>query len=155
MLILLIIKSTVMAAFKYKTEIENFISLGIALPMLDEPNDKVAYRYIFKDNPQKNHIPAFIKKPQRALTEIENSNPSTSGYALSCYEREDKAKEQFAKLEANFKKIRKSIGDSLSSGTLTNADGLISIADASSTHFDLYEFCECDLNRTFKLQCAL
>lgn len=144
-----------MAVFKYKAEIEHFISLGISLPPLEDPNEKIAYRYIFKDAPQKNHIPQYIKKPQRALIEIEKTNPSTSGYALSCYEREDRAKEQFAKLEANFRRIRKSIGDSLSSGILTTADGLVSIADASSTHFDLYEFCDCDLNKTFKLQYTL
>ncbi len=144
-----------MAVFKYKAELEHFISLGVTLPHLEAPNEKMAYRYIFKDAPQKNHIPPYIKNPKRALSEIEKINPSTSGYALSCYEREDKAKEQFAKLEANFRGIRKSIGDSISSGTLTNTDGLVSIADASSTHFDLYEFCECDLNKTFKFQYTL
>lgn len=144
-----------MAEFKYKAEIENFISLGISLPELKEPNDKVAYRFIFKDKPVMNHIPQYIKKPQRALSAIEKSTASTSGYALSCFEQEFKAKERFAALEANIPQIRKTIGDSLSSGTITNSDGLISMADTNSTHFDLYEYCGCDLSNSFKYQYSL
>lgn len=55
-----------MAEFKYKAEIENFISLGISLPELKEPNDKVAYRFIFKDKPVMNHIPQYIKKASKS-----------------------------------------------------------------------------------------
>lgn len=139
-----------MAKLKYKVEIEKFVSLGFPLPKLVEPNDKTAYRFVFKDKPEKNHIPQYIKKPQRALSEIEKSTATTSGYALSCFEQEAKAKERFESLEASIPKIRKTIGDCLSSGTITNSDGLISIADSNSTHFDLYEYCSCDLSNSFK-----
>lgn len=136
--------------FKYKQHIDSLLSLGIELPELISPNDKHSYRYIFKDKPEKNHIPQYIKKPQRALNEIERSTATTSGYALSCFEQEEKAKAQFASLEANIRNIRKTIGDSLASGTISESDGLISIANASTTHFDLYEYCTCDLSTTFK-----
>ena len=144
-----------MADFKYKVEIDKFVSLGIPLPELVEPNDKTAYRFVFKDKPEKNHIPQYIKKAQRALSEIEKSTASTSGYALSCFEQEAKAKERFASLEASMPKIRKTIGDSLSSGIITNSDGLISLADSNSTHFDLYEYCNCDLSNSFNYICLL
>lgn len=141
--------------FKYKQHIDNLLSLGIALPELVIPNDKHSYRYIFKDIPEKNHIPQYIKKPKRALTDIEKSTATTSGYALSCFEQEDKAKDRFASLEASCRNIRKTIGDSLASGTISESDGLISIADGSTTHFDLYEYCTCNLSATFEYLCAL
>lgn len=141
--------------FKYKQHIDNLLSLGIALPELVSPNGKLSYRYIFKDAPEKNHIPQYIKNPKRALTAIEKSTATTSGYALSCFEREDKAKSRFASLEANIQNIRKTIGDSLASGTISVSDGLISIAESGTTHFDLYEYCTCDLSTTFEYHCDL
>jgi hypothetical protein len=141
--------------FKYKQHIDRLLSLGIALPKLMIPNNKHSYRFIFKDLPEKNHIPQYITNPKRALTAIEKSSASTSGYALSCFEREDKAKARFASLEANIRNIRKTIGDSLASGTISESDGLISIAESNTTHFDLYESCTCDLSTTFEYQCAL
>lgn len=78
--------------FKYKQHIDSLLSLGITLPELVVPNDKHSYRYIFKDIPEKNHIPQYIKKPKRVLTDLDKSTATTSGYALSCFEQEDKAK---------------------------------------------------------------
>lgn len=141
--------------FKYKQHIDSLLSLGITLPELVVPNDKHSYRYIFKDIPEKNHIPQYIKNPKRALTAIEKTTATTSGYALSCFEQEDKAKVHFASLEANIRNVRKTIGDSLASGTISESDGLISIANSGTTHFDLYEYCTCDLSTTFKYQCDL
>jgi hypothetical protein len=42
--------------FKYQTEIEELIALGIALPVLFEPNNKNAYRYVFKNQTCKGQI---------------------------------------------------------------------------------------------------
>lgn len=75
--------------FKYKQHIDNLLSLGMALPELVIPNGKHSYRFIFKDLPEKNHIPPYIINPARVLMEIEKSTATTSGYALSCFERED------------------------------------------------------------------
>lgn len=141
--------------FKYKEQINSLLSYGVTLPELIEPNDKLCYRFIFKDNLEKNHITAYLINPQRALTDLRKSKASTSGYALSCFEDENKAKERFASLSASIPMIRKTIGDSLSSGTLTNSDGLISKSDRHTTHFDLYEYCECNLSVTFKYQYKL
>lgn len=141
--------------FKYKQHIDNLLSLGMALPELVIPNGKHSYRFIFKDLPEKNHIPPYIINPARVLMEIEKSTATTSGYALSCFEREDKAKAFFASLEANIRNIRKTIGDSLASGTISESDGLISIANAKTTHFDLYEYNSCDLSTTFDYLYAL
>lgn len=135
--------------FKYKTELDYLLSLGLTLPDLSEPKDKIAYRFIFKDIPEKNHIPVYIQKPRRALSDIEKSKATTSGYALSCFEEEDKAKEKFQLLASNFHNIKKTIGDSISVGTIVFSDGLISPADINTTHFDLYEFSECNLSNTF------
>lgn len=93
--------------FKYKTELDYLLSLGLTLPDLSEPKDKIAYRFIFKDIPEKNHIPVYIQKPRRALSDIEKSKATTSGYALSCFEEEDKAKERFQSLASNFRNIKK------------------------------------------------
>lgn len=130
-----------MMDFKYKTEIDHLLSLGFTLPDLSEPKDKTAYRFIFKDIPEKNHIPPYIQKPRRALS----YKATISGYALSCFEDEDKAKKKFQLLASNFHNIKKTIGDSISVGTITRADGMISPANINTTHFDLYEFRECNL----------
>jgi hypothetical protein len=49
-------------------------------------------------------------------------------------------------------KIRKSIGDSLASGTISNEDGLITATSAEG-HFDLFEYTNCNLSLKFKV-CA-
>lgn len=141
--------------FKYKSHIEDLISSGINLPFLKEPEDTVGYRFIFKDNPEKNHIPQYINNPRRLLTAIEKKNASTSGYALSCFKKENKAQERFAALAANISQIKKTLGDSLSTGIIRNEDGKITIAEEQSTHFDLYEYCECNLSNTFHYVCDL
>lgn len=138
-----------MGNFKYKYQIEHLLSLGFTLPNLSKPNNKVAFRFIFKDKPAQNHIPQYIKKPRRALTEIEKLKATTSGYALSCFEQESKAKSCFTSLAASIPQIRKTIGDSLSSGVITDLDGLISDVNVKTSHFDLYEYCQCNLSNNF------
>ena len=47
--------------------------------------------------------------------------------------------------------IYKAIGDSISSGIVTNNDGNIT-TPASNGHYNLFEFPSCDLSKTFKLE---
>ena len=108
---------------KYLEQIEHLISLGLELPSLIEPNDKKAYRFIFKNTPDRNHLPVYIMKPQRVLSELKKSNATTSGYALSCYEDMNKAREEFYSLKSRFPKIKVTVGDSLSTGNISNTDG--------------------------------
>jgi hypothetical protein len=136
--------------FKYQTEIEELIALGIALPVLFEPNNKNAYRYVFKNQTCKNHIPQYKKNPKRMIQEMNRNTLTTSGFALSCFDTETDATRRFEILAKSIPNIRKTIGDGLSNGILSNTDGLITPSNADG-HFDLYEFKDCDLSNKFKL----
>lgn len=141
--------------FKYRSELQNLIGKGAQMPQLYVPTSKTAYRYVFCNKPGKNHIPAYIQKPKRAISDADKNKLITSGYALSCFEDEEKAVEKYNEYKAHSPQIKNTLGDSLSNGTLNESDGLITTANQESTHFDLYEFRECDLSLTFQIKRTL
>ncbi len=116
------------------------------MPTLHEPNGMDGYRYVFADGNDNNHKPVRIQNPSRRLPD----NEKFSGYALSCFDSQQKAEKRYAVLCKSFKRTPKAIGDSLSGGTLRNEEGLVTTPDKISGHFDLYESTVCDLNKTFK-----
>jgi len=139
-----------MAEYKYQAKIDELMTLGLEMPILHQPDEKSAFRFIFKDAPAKNHIPPYISKPKRALC----PGVTISGYALSCFENRGRAEKEYRSLRSSHRNIHKSIGDSLSQGIISASDGRISDSN-SKTHFDLYEYCECDLSKTFTFQSCL
>ena len=138
------------AAFKYQSEIDVLINEGAKLPPLSEPQNKDAYRYVFREINPNNHKPVYIQNPQRIISDTDKKRINTSGYALSCFEQKDKAIQKYNALKANMRNIARTMGDALCNGTLNKEDGLITPANNES-HFDLYEYCECDLSDKFKI----
>lgn len=141
--------------FKYHSELRKLEEeQGISLPQLHFPESKPAFRYVFSSKPEKNHLPAYIQKPQRAISDADKRKLSTSGFALSCFEDEDKAVNRYDELKASNPKIMNTLGDALSYGILTESDGLITDAN-DDTHFDLYESASCTLSETFQIKKSL
>jgi|GEM_PF-633625 len=146
-----IMKTMKTTSLKYKTEIEQLILKGATLPGLNVIENKLAYRYVFKEPHNNNHKPIYIQNPKRIITDSDKSRIETSGYALSCFEDENQAVKKFEDLKINSKNIGLLIGDSLASGLLCIDDGLITKSNDKS-HFDLYEFSECDLSSKFTVK---
>lgn len=141
--------------FKYRSELQRLEEeQGISLPQLHIPESKLAFRYVFSDKPEKNHLPVYIQKPQRAISDADKSRLSTSGYALSCFEDEDKAVNRYDELRSHSPKIMNTLGDALSYGILSESEGLITDAN-DDTHFDLYESASCTLSETFQIKKSL
>ncbi|MDR1918985.1 MAG: hypothetical protein LBQ65_04980 [Tannerellaceae bacterium] len=136
--------------FKYQKEINLLIEMGAILPLLFEPVNKEAYRYIFSGEHPNNHIPVYRQKPQRVISDIDKNRLNTSGYALSCYNYENNAVLQYESLRNTHPLIYKTIGDALCYGILDSNDGRITSRNGKG-HFDLYEFYECDLSSKFKI----
>ena len=76
---------------------------------------------------------------------------STSGCALSCFNQEDKAVKRYESLRKTIPNIGRSIGDALCYGVLDANDGLITQIN-NEGHFDLYEFCGCELSSKFRMK---
>ena len=72
-------------------------------------------------------------------------------YALSCFNNQEKAERRYSSLCKSFKRTPKVIGDSLCGGIIENDDGMITLPDLASGHFDLYESETCDLSKTFNI----
>ena len=141
--------------FKYRSELQKLEEeKGISLPQLYKLESKTAFRYVFKDKPNKNHLPVYIQTPRRAISAADIGRLTTSGYALSCFEDEVKAVTRYNELRASSPKIMNTLGDALSYGILTESDGLITDAN-NDTHFDLYESTSCTLSETFKIKKSL
>lgn len=139
-----------MAEYKYKTQIDAQIALGAMMPKVHEPNNLYAYRYIFiNDIEGKNHKPPFIVKPERAVVKPGKCIPPVEGYALSCYTDCDKAVEAYNNLVVERPFLRKQLGDTLCSGTITNNDGNVTAPNINTTHFELFEFVDCDMSNVF------
>lgn len=136
--------------FKYQVEIDRFIEQGAELPALHTIMDKEAFRFVFADAAQQNHIPPHKLHPNRLKQQIKSRKVDLSGFALSNLETERQAIDFYNYLRKNFKNVRKQIGDSLSFGTLAQTDGLITDTDTKG-HFDLYESDSCDLSQTFTI----
>ncbi len=141
-------KAMILSTLKYRSQIEQLIEKGASLPPLLAAENKAAYRYVFSETHCNNHKPIYIQKPQRIISDAVKSKLNTSGYALSCFESEDQATAKLESIKSTNKKIALAIGDSLAIGTLDPEDGMITEASKFG-HFDLYEFCDCDLNTKF------
>jgi hypothetical protein len=135
--------------YKYKKEIEKIRELGINCPhdVLTSPDNLLAFRFTFEDLSNiKNHKPPGAINPKRILTEKEQKKCSL--YGLSCFKKQEGAKEFFYEYSKNHPMFYKSVGEMLSSGIMDIKDGLITEEDQHS-HFDLFEFEGCNLSEKF------
>ena len=140
-----------MPKFKYQDEIDIAISQGCTLPVLHEPGGMIAFRFVFDHEHPNNFLPPLKIKPQRRL----DASIRVTGYALSCFEDMGKAKNHYANLAKTFRNIRTEIGDCLSSGKIENNDGLVDDTLIGTSHFNLFEFEDCDLSKKFEILCKL
>ncbi|MDD6002480.1 MAG: hypothetical protein PUC50_09875 [Bacteroidales bacterium] len=134
--------------FKYQKFFDKLVDDGLQMPHLFAPNDINAFRFVFSDDESKNHLPVLVINPRRVL-------PDTlkySGYALSCYDNEDKAVERYLDLCKINKKMPLTLGNALSSGHLHNSDGMISAIEPHTRHFDFYEYESCNLSQSFTIK---
>lgn len=140
--------------FKYYTEIQNILGENVQMPPLFAINQKIAFRFVFSDKPEKNHIPVYKQKPRRIISDKDKNSLSTSGFALSCFEDENQAEKRYKQLKAHMKNISLTIGDALCAGYLSQSDGLITESN-NETHYDLYEFKDCDLSQSLTIKKSL
>lgn len=137
--------------FKYQDQLKyiaEFRGCNFPPDNLYVPNFKEdVFRFIF-DNPDHpyNHRPPFINKPIRANNP--NDRMKCDGYALSCFEEENQAKQAYQNLIKNIRNFHKTAGNSLSRGFIDDNDGLVDTTSKNG-HFNLYEFEECDLSQKF------
>lgn len=136
--------------FKYQEQLDELLAMGCQLPILYAPNDRKACRFAFSGVGHQNHIPQYMSNPRRMLQDISKGKQTTSLLALSCFATSEQAESFYGNLRKTFKNISKSIGDTLTEGTLTNEDGK-NTADSPNGHFDFYEYIGCDLNKTFRI----
>ncbi len=134
--------------FKYQKQMEGLLKEGLKMPELHSPCGMEAYRYVFSNGDNRNHKPVLVLNPTRSLPD----ELKFSGYALSCFDNEDKAVSRYRKLCKTRKKISLVLGDALSFGHLNDTDGMISNVDLDTRHFDFYEFENCDLSNTFSIK---
>ena len=133
--------------FKYQEYIDELLAQGLKMPELHFPEGIRAYRFVFSVDNANNHQPVCIQNPSRRLPD----NERFSGYALSCFNNQEKAEHRYSSLCKSFKRTPKVIGDSLCGGHLRNEDGMVTSPDVNSGHFDLYESEACDLSKTFNI----
>lgn len=139
-----------MEQYKYQAEINALIQQGLKMPLVVKPNNLKGFRFTFKNDIGKSYLPNYIMKPQRAI--IANQRKvDIGGYALSCFTDKGKAIKFYHLLAKSMRNIPKSIGDSISSGNISNTDGNITVPSANG-HFNLFEFPSCDLSNTFRLE---
>ena len=136
--------------FKYQSQIDELLTIGCQLPELFAPNGMHACRFVFSKEGHVNHIPQYMSNPKRMLQDMGKGTATTSLLSLSCFATTEKAELFYSSLCKAFKNVYHSIGDSLSEGILTNADGK-KTNTASNGHFDFYEYESCDLNKTFQV----
>lgn len=136
--------------FKYQRELEHLEALGYEMPPLYAPGNMEACRFASSKPGFPNHIPQYMSNPKRMLHDIASDRANTSLLALSCFDTTSKAEKFFKALLKSNQKAALSIGDSLSEGNISNQDGEVT-RPAPNGHFDLYEYENCDLNKTFKI----
>lgn len=137
---------------KYQSQIDKALSEGASMPEMLVPDNKQSYRFVFSQNPERNHIPVCIMNPKRILPK----DVMLSGFALSCFGNETKANNRYGALKQSFKLIAKTIGDALAEGVITANDGKVTAESEETSHFDFYEFETCNPAEifTFKYQFA-
>jgi hypothetical protein len=137
--------------FKYQEQLDSLLNEGIEMPdQLYNAENLLSYRYVFDSDHPHNHIPAYIINPRRMLQEKKRNNLSCLGFSLSCFSDKDKAIGKFSKISKTNKNFWKTAGNSICSGTIENSFGVITEPN-SDTHFELFEFEDCDLKKTFDL----
>ncbi len=140
-----------MKRFKYQIYYDKLSNCGIRMPQLFEPNGVVAFRFVFTGDNSKNHKPVSILNPSRDLPD----ELKYSGYALSCYDDEDKAVARYKNLCKINKKMPLILGDALCSGSFVNPDGMVSEIDTNTRHFDFYEYEGFNPEETFTIKRTL
>lgn len=134
--------------YKYQSYIDALLLEGCAMPELYMPDGKESYRFIFLNDETRNHLPVCIMNPKRQLP----GSQKLAGYSLSCFADGDKAEEKYRTLQRSFKLISTAIGDGLAKGNLCNEDGAITKENEQTSHFELFEYTTCNLNKTFTLE---
>lgn len=134
--------------YKYQLYIDKAIEAGATMPTLYIPNNKSAYRFVFMNEPNRNHLPVCVSNPKRSLPK----EIRTSGYALSCFGDEEKATIRYNALKRSFKLIAKTIGDGIAFGIIKTNDGMITEENSETSHFDLYEFSNCVPEQIFTIK---
>lgn len=137
--------------FKYQDLIDGVLAEGVELPALMPIAEEMAYRFISTTNPDQNHLPAYVRKPQRLIQDREKERLATTNFALSCFPSEESATAFYSFLKKGMKHISQNIGDALSEGLLVSNDGLKTEED-EHRHYDLYEFEGCNLNTKFNFK---
>lgn len=137
--------------FKYQSQIDHLLTEGYHMPDITEATDKHAFRFVFGDSPERNHIPVCIQNPKRQLPD----RLKLTGYSLSCFADGAKAEKKYYALQKSFRLISSVIGDSLASGVLTSNDGMVTEEDTHTSHFDLFEYTSCNLNNSFTIKKTL
>jgi hypothetical protein len=135
-------------SFKYQDEMLSLKNqFGCICPpeeLLIPEFKEAVFRFVFEDiNHNNNHKPPLISKPSRINSITDKKK--CSHYALSCFEKEEAAKNFFNSMHGNF---YKSVGDSLCKGFLDANDGKITQSD-QNLHFDLFEHSNCNLSDKF------
>lgn len=132
---------------KYKDEMTALkINFGAGWETnVNEVSSRETYRFVFNRMEEKNHIPVYINKPQRALMD---NRREVGGYGLSCLETFKAAETYYNNLKIHVKNIATSIGDSIAKGEIVKTDGVTDDSNALK-HFNLYEFDNCDLRCKF------
>ena len=131
--------------FKYQSEIDELVEKDVSMPKLFDIDTIKSYRYVFRNEPDKNNIPAYISTPKRKL-----KNPKVIGYALSCYKDLLKAEEKYMDFKQTSTNFQKIAGDALAVCNLDNEDGKVTESN-DITHFSLFEYSECDLNSKLQI----
>lgn len=110
------------------------------------PRELEAYRYVFASDVDGSFLPPWAKNPKRALKfdDLERCN----GWALSFFGSAGAALQAFDSLRRTIPQIKKSVGDSLAGGAVTEGDGVCSEMDAQE-HFDLHEFADANWGARF------
>ena len=135
---------------KYQHEIIEVGKNGVKCPPdeLTAPNNLLAFRFVFDDPKHvKNHIPVGVHKPQRVLTEHENRRCFL--FSLSCFTKKDGAIAFFDEYKQTIKQFEKIVGNTICGGNIDVKDGLVG-KPGRHTHFELFEFQECDLGAKFE-----
>lgn len=136
--------------FKYQIEIDAYLArFQSKMPELFKPGNRRSYRYVSSTNTSMNHLPIFVLNPNR-INGKDGKGGGVEGYALSCFDTDCHACSVYAELKKNCKNIKKSIGDSLAVGTLSNTDGMVTNKNTRG-HYNLFETPECDLSVKFNI----
>lgn len=137
--------------YKYQSHIDHLLAEGYCMPDVTEAINISAFRYVFSNSPERNHIPVCIQNPKRQLPD----GIKLTGYSLSCFADGTKAEKKYYALQKSFRLISSVIGDSLANGVLTSNDGMVTEVDTHTSHFDLFEYKSCNLNNSFTIKKAL